>query len=102
VFYETTNKFGGFMDGYFNVLEYLLKTVSEIKENSFYIEYIKNQLTKYEIILIFYFIASGKSSDFFKKIIIDYGFLINLSEYNAYLIDLPSKEELDKEISSLI
>jgi hypothetical protein len=52
--------------------------------------------------LIFYFIASGKSSDFFKKIIIDYGFLINLSEYNAYLIDLPSKEELDKEISSLI
>ena len=102
VFYETTNKFGGFMDGYFNVLEYLLKTVSEIKENSFYIEYIKNQLTKYEVILIFYFVASGKSSDFFKKFIIENNFLINLSNYNNYLIDLPSKEELEIEISSLL
>lgn len=95
-------EFGGFFDGYFNSLKYILKFIDAIKDNSFFVDYLKNNLTSYEKAFIFYYIASNKVNSEFKELIKKYDLISDLEQNNSFFVDSPSKEEFEKELNDIL
>jgi hypothetical protein len=94
--------YGGFFNGYFNNFEYLMRFVDSIKENIFYVNYLKTSLTQYEKAFIFYYITSNKSSTELRQLIKKYG-LLNDLEFNAdFFVDAPTITEFNRELESIL
>lgn len=94
-------KHGAFLDSYLNIVKYLLHFVDNKEDNNFYIEYFKNSLSTFEKVLIFYFIADYTQDLPIKKLIEKYK-LINYEDIkNSFFIDIPSKEEFEKELYNI-
>lgn len=102
IFENNYREFGGFFDGYFNSLKYVLKFIDDIKDNSFFIDYLKNNLTSYEKAFIFYYIASNRVSVEFKGKIKKYDLISDLEQNNSFFVDSPSKEEFEKELNDIL
>lgn len=102
IFENIYRKFGGFFDGYFNSLKYVLKFIDAIKDNSFFVDYLKNNLTSFEKAFIFYYIASNKVTTEFKELIKKYDLISDLQQNNSFFVDRPSKEEFEKELYDII
>lgn len=93
------NKYGEFLDGYLNNISYLLKFANNSINKKLYIEFIKSQLTKYELIIIFY-LLSGEEK--FKDMYLFYelGIMDRIStiECRSLMIDVPSEEQIKLEL----
>lgn len=102
IFENIYREFGGFFDGYFNSLKYVLKFLDAIKDNSFFVDYLKNNLTSYEKAFIFYYIASNKVTTEFKELIKKYDLISDLQQNNSFFVNRPSKEEFEKELYDIL
>lgn len=94
--------YGGFFNGYFNNFEYLMAFVDSIKENDFYINYLKVNLTQYEKAFLFYYLSSDKSSIQLKKLIKKYSLLSDLEFNSEFFVDAPTIHEFRKELESIL
>jgi hypothetical protein len=99
---EIYQEYGGFMDGYLKNFTYLVNFISKSKDNEFFIDYLKSNISTQELILIFYFCASRKSNYEFRKQIKEMSLFDNLHIARDRFIDLPSEEELNKEVESIL
>lgn len=102
VYDEIYREFGGFMDGYTKSLSYLVDFIIENKENSFFIDYLKSNLSTQELILIFYFCASRKSNETFRHKIKQTNLLDGITQARDKFIDLPSPTELKMETEFIL
>lgn len=99
IFDDVEDNFGSFLDGYLRGWEsiFFFAEKSIARNNYFY--YINSQLSKFEKIIIFYYLASGYPDDKFKYVLSDNNILSNLHFYSKYLIDSPNEVILEKEVS---
>ena len=96
---QNVNKeYGSFLDGYFKGCEFIAQIINDSENKGIYLQYFLSQMTKYEKVLQFYYLASNKRSveylDFAKKNRI----LDSLFESNGLLIDAPSRDEIEEEL----
>lgn len=102
VYDEIYREFGGFMDGYTKSLSYLIDFIIENSENPFFLDYLKSNLSTQELIFIFYFCASRKSSEPFRHKIKLNNLLGSITQARDKFIDLPSTIELQTEIEFIL
>jgi hypothetical protein len=97
-FQTLERKYGSFLDGYFKGGEYISDIIENADNRTLYLQYFISQMTKYEKILNFYYIASGKSSSKYLKFIENNKILDGMFEFNSLLTDLPSAEQIEAEL----
>jgi len=94
---------GEFLDGYFRNICFLLEYVENAINRNTYISFLKSQLTKYELIILFYF-AAGQDGDIgCMKYLRDLGIMDGLLTIGcqSLMLDFPSNEELQREIDNV-
>lgn len=102
VYDEIYKEFGGFMDGYTKNLSYLVDFIIKNHGNIFFIDFLKNNLSTQEFILIFYFCASRKSNQKIRNQIKVTNLLDQIVQTRDKFIDLPSVTELKREIEFVL
>jgi hypothetical protein len=94
---------GEFLDGYFKNICLLLEFASNAINKDTYISFLKAQLTKYELIILFYLVA-GRELDLggIKKLH-DLGIMDELLSIScrSLMLDFPTKEVLQREIDNV-
>lgn len=101
-FQKIENKFGDFLDGYLKNWEFFCTYTSNTKNQKDYIQHLSNQLSKYETVILFYYIASDNCSPILKEFFKSHNLMANLHKYNGELIDAPSKEQLHEELNFIL
>ncbi len=101
VFNSNNKKYGSFYDGYFKNLEYIVDFIQQSKSKITYAQYLIAQLTRYEKVFIFYYLASEKAEKSLCKFVEENKILDDLLDYNYLLIDLPSQKELTNELQEI-
>ena len=99
---EIYRDFGGFMDGYTKNITYLINFTNKNSDNPFFLDYLKNNLSTQELILIFYFCASRKSNEIIRAQIKKINFLEDIGQAREKFIDAPSEETLLKELGLIL
>lgn len=91
---------GEFLDGYFKDICFLLMFVAKTFNRAAYINFLKSQLTKYELIIIFYLVAGRDTKLGSMKNLMDFGFMDELLTIGcqSLMIDCPSDKVMKKEI----
>jgi len=95
-------KYGSFLDGYLKGWEFLCLFAGQSINKETYIKYISSQLSKFEMIILFYYAASGYADGDLKKFIRENELFKKLFYYNGYLLDAPSQEEIDREVEHIL
>lgn len=95
-------KYGSFLDGYLKGWEFLCLFADQSIGKKDYIKYISSQLSKFEMIILFYYIASGYADEDLKRFIRENKLLGKLFYYNMYLLDAPSEDEIDAEVKTIL
>ncbi len=95
------SEYGDFLDGYLHNISYIIEFVEKASNKSVYLEFIKSQLTKYEIVIIFYLIAGQEKklkshNKFYTLGIMD---RLLTTECQFLMIDSPSIETMEKELT---
>ncbi|MCC6271186.1 MAG: hypothetical protein IT190_07905 [Microbacteriaceae bacterium] len=98
---EIYNEYGGFLDGYFKNLTYLTDFVVKSK-NTFFVDYLKSNLSNQELVLIYYFCSSRHSSGQFRKQVKELDILEHLHSSRNRFVDSPSEEELNNEKDEIL
>lgn len=94
---------GEFLDGYLSTILYIAEVCARSNNSSQYARYAKSQLTRYEVIIIFYMLAGSDEevvgADNMKAL----GFLSRLRTHDCQflMIDWPSNEQIDREIAAV-
>lgn len=99
---ELYKDYGGFMDGYTKNISYLINFIDQDENNEFFIDYFKSNISTQELILIYYFCASRKSTQKFREQVKKYKILENLYLSRERFIDSPSQDELETEIENIL
>ncbi|MDD5035521.1 MAG: putative phage abortive infection protein [Methylococcaceae bacterium] len=91
---------GEFLDGYFRNICFLVEFATKSYNRDIYIKFIKSQLTKYELIIIFYLIAGRDGKLGNMKNLLDLGIIDGLLTIGcqSLMLDFPSTEELKIEL----
>ena len=102
VYQRLSVDYGEFLDGYFKNVKYLLEFADKSANKCLYVNFINSQLTKYELILLFYFIVGGEQKIEDKIVFSNLGVFDELLsiDYHMLMIDAPSKEILEKELEN--
>lgn len=97
---ESFNKYGDFLDGYLHNILYIIEFADKAENRSLYLDYIKSQLTKYELLIIFYLMASKEEIGSSKNKFYDLGIMQRLEdiECSSLLLDSPSPEQIATEL----
>lgn len=99
VFGNLTLTYGNFLDGYLKGWGFICNFINESINKDLYIQYLHSRLSKYDKIIIFYFLASGyaptKLIVFFRAIKV----LDDLHKFSSHLIDAPTEDQLLDELS---
>jgi hypothetical protein len=95
-------EYGGFLDGYFRSIEYLLDFINIEKENEFYRSYFLNNLSLFERILLFYYCTSSGANKQTKKLVHEFSLLNDLNCETSYLIDAPNEEVYNTELKNIL
>jgi len=101
VYEENYKEYGSFFSGYFGDVEYLLKFIDKIENNEFYVDFLINNFTRYQKAILFYYLASDRSSKIFKQLIKKHKLINSLIHQGDLFVDLPSEQELEKELYSI-
>ena len=103
VYNKLAMEYGEFLDVYFKNIKYLLQFANKSTNKDLYVNYFKSQLTKYELILLFYFIV-GSEHKMEDKIMFNnlnvFDELLSI-DYHILMIDAPSKEIIKTELNSV-
>lgn len=91
-----------FIESYLKLLNQTLLMIGRMKHPDFYAGFLKTQLTSFEKLIIFYYIAANQASEAFKQAADQYDLVDDLLEYAAYLINVPSKEEFQEELKEIL
>lgn len=93
-------EYGDFLDGYIHNISYLLEFAEKSINKSLYIEFITSQLTKYEVVIIFYLIAGRYKKLKNQNKFYTFGIMNRLmtTECQFLLIDKPSHETMEQEL----
>jgi hypothetical protein len=101
--FEILNQsYSSFLDGFLKGWEFTAIFANESSNREMYVKYLQHQLSKHEMIIIFYYLASGYASKDLKTFVKNNLLLRTLHIYNGSFIDAPSKEELDKELEFIL
>lgn len=99
-----SNKYGDLIDGYLKNVEFILSYISTTINRKLYYDFFLSQLTRYELVLIFYYLASGKVSKQFKLDLKTSKLLDGILDIDSrsLMIDFPSDECIKKELEYLL
>lgn len=94
---------GEFLDGYFSTLLFVVEFAETTCNMDLYRKYIQSQLTRYEIIIIFYMLTGKKQKLSEVSVFYKSGLLNRLkkSDCTSLMIDMPSPEEIEVELNNL-
>lgn len=105
VYYERAfssikKKHGALIDGYFRNVCYLANHAVQSINAKEHVEYLASQLSRYELVLIFYCLAGASHPQKFTARLVESGVLGELVHFDCreLMIDMPSDEELAREI----
>lgn len=103
VYQRLSIEYGEFLDGYFKNIKYLLEFAEKSTNKDSYVKFINSQLTKYELILLFYYIIGSDQKKENKIIFLNLGVFDELLsiEHHILMIDAPSKEILKNELDNI-
>jgi uncharacterized membrane protein len=101
VFLTMTKDFGFFLDNYINEIEFIPQLVEPAINKKVYSAYFVSQTTKYECVIIFYYLLSGQATSNFSTFIKQSGLLSTMHNYNSLMIDSPSQKEIMTEIQNI-
>lgn len=95
-----SSEYGEFLDGYFKNICFLVGFAAKAHNRTVYIDFIKSQLTKYELVIIFYLIAGRSDQLGVMKNFYDLGIVDGLltPECGSLMLDCPSPKELEAEL----
>lgn len=97
------SEYGEFLDGYFKTITFLVNYADSAINKDTYIEFIKSQLSKYELVILFYLI-SGSSENILKfKAFHHNNILDGLLNFGSLslLIDCPPADVLKRELGDI-
>lgn len=99
-----SNKYGDLIDGYLKNVEFILSYISTTINRKLYYDFFLSQLTRYELVLIFYYLASGKVSKQFKLNLNTSKILDGILDIDSrsLMIDFPSDECMENELEYLL
>lgn len=103
VYQRLSIEYGGFLDGYFKNVKYLLEFADKSTNKDMYVNFINSQLTKYELILLFYFIVGSEQKLEDKIVFFNLGVFDEMLsiDFHILMIDAPSKEILKNELNNI-
>jgi hypothetical protein len=95
-----SKEYGELLDGYYKNIAFLVQYAAEASNKKIYMDFIKSQLSKYELIILFYLIAGNqedteKFREFKNNGIFDGMFKVGCQ---SLMIDCPSIEIIKQEI----
>lgn len=92
-------RYGEMINRYLKNMAFILSHVHEAQRREIYRRYLMSRLTKYDIVLLFYFASISNDSGFIKNLI-DFGILeeFKRSECRALMLDYPSGQNATVEI----
>jgi hypothetical protein len=98
-----SNAYGEFLDGYFKSICYLIEFALNSTNSDLYKNFIKSQLTKYELVILFYLIAGSEYDLINKAIFQDLDIISEIFtlDCQTLMIDSPSVEILGQELSNI-
>lgn len=101
---QMLDKYGDFLDGYIRNIFFLLEFIKKSINHETYTEFLISQLTKYELVILFYVVFSEDAGRSKVNNFIDFGLFQQLAktECLSLMFDEPSKDEIQKEIRYLI
>lgn len=104
VYQSLSIEYGEFLDGYFKNIKYILEFAEKSTNKDLYVNFINSQLTKYELILLFYFIVGSEKKIEDKIVFLNLGVFDELlsTDYHILMIDAPSKETLKNELDNIL
>lgn len=101
--YRIMFEYGELLDGYYSNLLFVCELADTSSNRTTYIKYIASQLTRYEIIIIFYMLAGQENTTpeaiAFKNI----GLLNRLktSDCQSLMIDMPDADKIEQELNNV-
>ncbi|MGM0579199.1 MAG: hypothetical protein ACQETL_00870 [Bacteroidota bacterium] len=101
VFSSLTHDYGFFLDGYLREIEFISRLVNKTINEKTYQSYFASHVTKYECIIIFYYLLSGQATKEFNTFISACGLFSDLPKYSSLIIDMPSDTEIKREIQNI-
>lgn len=93
--------FGSFLDGYIKGWEFIAVYCSNSLNRKTYHEFLSAHISKYELIILFYYLASGRATKPLCEFAQQANIFHNLPRYNDLLIDVPSELEIENEIENV-
>ncbi|CAA0117850.1 Uncharacterised protein [BD1-7 clade bacterium] len=93
---------GEFIDGYMRTLKFVTTFISNAENKKLYKEYLHSQLSKYELVTIFYYVIANDDDSFICNLL-DLEILDRIlsQECRSLLIDAPSFSDLEKDVEAL-
>ncbi|WP_205230283.1 putative phage abortive infection protein [Azospira oryzae] len=98
-----SDEHGEFLDGYFKNICFLLEFAAKSINQATYVSFLNAQLTKYEIVILFY-LAAGRNGELGSiKYLRDLGIMDSLitPDCQSLMLDFPSDEELKNELENV-
>lgn len=94
---------GEFLDGYLSTILYIADICATSKNSLQYARYAQSQLTRYEVVILFYLLAGSEEKVVGAVNLKTLGLLNRLRtlDCQGLMIDFPSVEEIDKEIAAV-
>ena len=98
-----SDEHGEFLDGYFKNICFLLEFAAKSVNRATYVAFLKAQLTKYELIIVFYLVAGRNGELGSMKYLRDLGIMDGLVTLGcqSLMLDFPSDEELKNELGNV-
>ncbi|MDD2558795.1 MAG: putative phage abortive infection protein [Desulfuromonas sp.] len=99
---EVEERHGEFINRYTKNIAFILSHIHEAQGRDIYIRYLISQLTKYDIVILFYFASLSNDGEVVRKLI-DFGVLGEIKRYEcrALMLDAPSEQEILIEIECI-
>lgn len=94
-------QYGSFLDGYLRGMEFIYLFASKSLNEDSYRAFLTSQLSKFEMIILFYYMASGYSNNEFISFVKKNNFLKNLHYYNSFLVDIPSRDQINSDLQCI-
>lgn len=97
------DRYGEFLDGYLRNILFICETTNVSVNRDLYVKYIESQLTRYEIIIIFYMLAGNKTIGYNASTIRELGILkrLRIFDCRSQMIDWPDEKQIEDELSNV-
>ncbi|MHC8309950.1 hypothetical protein ACYZUC_10090 [Pseudomonas sp. GT1P32] len=94
---------GEFLDGYLSTILYITDVCAASSNSRQYARYAQSQLTRYEVVILFYLLAGNDGKVAGADNLKNLGLLNRLRTFDcqSLMIDFPSEEQIDREIVAI-